>query len=133
MIARWLEVGHWGIALAGFAAVLGNNFNVFLRLRGGKGIATSLGVFLAVEPGITLLSTLLGLFTITLGRFVSLGSLVGMVSAPLMLLARGWFPVPYFGLSVAIALLATYRHRDNIQRLAKGVERRLGEKLTDQT
>jgi acyl phosphate:glycerol-3-phosphate acyltransferase len=118
----------WTIALTAFATILGNNFNVFLKMRGGKGIATSMGAFMAVDPIVTLLSMVIGISTIGLGRFVSLGSIIGLMSPPLMLLARGNFQFPYFYLSVAMAALAIWRHRENIQRLAKGVERRLGEK-----
>jgi acyl phosphate:glycerol-3-phosphate acyltransferase len=118
----------WTIALTGLATVLGNNFNVFLKMRGGKGIATSLGVFLGIDPIITLLATILGVSTIAFGRYVSLGSIIGLMAPPLMLLAKGNFQFPYFYLSVVMAVLAIWRHRENIQRLAKGVERRLGEK-----
>jgi acyl phosphate:glycerol-3-phosphate acyltransferase len=120
----------WTIALTGFATILGNNFNVFLKMRGGKGIATSLGVFLAIDPIITLFATVIGVSTIAFGRYVSLGSIIGLMTPPLMLLAKGNFQFPYFYLSVAMAALAIWRHRENIQRLAKGVERRLGEKAT---
>ncbi len=119
----------WTIALAGFATILGNNFNVFLKMRGGKGIATSLGVFLAVDPITTLLAAVLGISTIAFGRYVSLGSIIGLLAPPLMLLSKGNFQFPYFYLSVAMAALAMWRHRENIQRLAKGVERRLGDKV----
>jgi glycerol-3-phosphate acyltransferase PlsY len=117
----------WIVALTGVATILGNHYNIFLKLRGGKGVATSLGVFLAVEPLITVLILVLGITTIALGRMVSLGSLVGVLAAPLMLLARGRFVWPYFALAVAIVLLTFYKHRDNIQRLTQGVERRLGD------
>ena len=120
------------VALTGFATVLGNNFNIFLRLRGGKGIATSLGVFFAVEPLVSLMICILGLTTMALGRLVSLGSLVGVLAAPLMLLARGRFDLPYFLLAVAIMVLSGYKHRENIRRLMAGTERRLGERVAPQ-
>jgi glycerol-3-phosphate acyltransferase PlsY len=123
-----LGAGPWVVALTALATVLGNNFNIFLRLRGGKGIATSLGAFLAVNPLVTVLAAALGLLTMALGRYVSLGSLVGMAAAPLMLLASGR-PVPAeLFLAVALAVLAGYRHLGNINRLAQGNERRLGQK-----
>jgi glycerol-3-phosphate acyltransferase PlsY len=121
-------VGPWGVALTALATVLGNNFNIFLRLKGGKGVATSLGAFLAVNPLVTVLAATLGLFTMALGRFVSLGSLVGITAAPLMLLASGRIIPAELFLAVALALLAIYRHLGNIARLAEGSERRLGEK-----
>ena len=123
-----LGADHWVVALTALATVLGNNFNVFLKLRGGKGVATSLGAFLAVDPLVTVLAMAVGLVTIVLGRFVSLGSLVGMASAPLFVLASGSYPVSELLLAVALMLLAYYRHGTNIQRLARGNERRLGEK-----
>jgi acyl phosphate:glycerol-3-phosphate acyltransferase len=118
----------WTIALTGLATVLGNNFNIFLKLRGGKGIATSMGAFLAVDPIATLLSLVIGVTTIYLGRYVSLGSMIGLLAAPLMLLSRGNFVPAYFYLAVALSVLAFVRHKENIKRLAQGVERRLGEK-----
>ena len=117
----------WTVAATGLATVLGNNFNVFLRMRGGKGIATSLGVFLVIAPVVTLVAAVLGIFTMALGRLVSLGSLVGMVSAPLFLLASGTFVPAHLALATVLALLAVYRHRANIRRLVDGSERRLGD------
>lgn len=122
-----LGMDQWTVAATGLATVLGNNFNVFLGMRGGKGIATSLGVFLVVNPVVTVVAAVLGIFTIAIGRYVSLGSMVGMVSAPLFLLASGVFPVPDLALATILALLALYRHRENLRRLAKGTERRLGQ------
>ena len=123
-----LGADPWIVALTGLATVLGNNFNIFLKLRGGKGVATSLGAFMAMNPLVTTLAALLGLFTMAMGRYVSLGSLVGLVAAPLMLLASG-NPVPAeLFLAVALALLTLYRHYGNIVRLARGNERRLGAK-----
>ncbi|MEX2541170.1 MAG: glycerol-3-phosphate 1-O-acyltransferase PlsY [Trueperaceae bacterium] len=123
-----LGVDPWTVALTALATVLGNNFNIFLRLRGGKGVATSLGAFLAVNPVVAILAAVLGLYTMALGRYVSLGSLVGITAAPLMLLASGRTAPAELFLAVALALLAIYRHLGNITRLAEGSERRLGEK-----
>lgn len=130
-IADLLSVSEWGVVLAGLAAVLGHNFNIFLGLRGGKGVATSLGVGLAVYPLITLAASAVGIFTIALGRYVSLGALVALFSAPLFLVMQP-FTLPQLVLLVALALLGIFRHRDNIVRLAQGTERRLGEKATSE-
>ena len=123
-----LGMDNWTVAATGLATVLGNNFNIFLGMRGGKGIATSLGVFLVINPVVTLVAAALGIFTMATGRLVSLGSMVGMVAAPLFLLASGVFPPADLALATVLALLALYRHRENLRRLAKGTERRLGEK-----
>lgn len=118
----------WTIALTALATVLGNNFNIMLRLRGGKGIATTMGVFFIVNPLVTVLCVVLAVFTIALSRYVSLGSMVGLFAAPLMLIASLAFPMPHLYLAVALAALAMLRHRENIRRLVSGTERRLGER-----
>jgi glycerol-3-phosphate acyltransferase PlsY len=123
-----MGVDPWVVALTALATVLGNNFNIFLGLRGGKGVATSLGAFLAVDPLVTVLAAALGLITMALGRYVSLGSLVGMAAAPLLLLASDNELPSEFVLAIALALLAFYRHKGNLDRLAAGTERRIGEK-----
>lgn len=119
----------WTVALAGLAAVIGNSFNVMLKLRGGKGIATSIGVFLVVDPATAVLSIVLGVLTILVSRYVSLGSIVGMISLPLFVIAGGSFPVANLFLAVALAVLTIYRHRENVMRLMAGTERRLGQKV----
>ena len=108
--------------------LLGNTYNVFLGLRGGRGIATSIGLFFAVDPLIATLIGVLGITTMVLGRYVSLGSVVGVIATPLMLIAKGDIVLPHFYLALFIMTLAVFRHRDNLQRLATGTERRLGEK-----
>ena len=123
-----LGVGPWGVALTGLAVVLGNNFNVLLGMRGGKGIATSIGVFLVLSPLVTLFSLALGIFTILVSRYVSLGSLVGMVALPLFLIARE-VHLAYLLLGIALSALAIVRHRTNIRRLLGGKESRLGERV----
>ncbi len=128
LVPTLVGVGTWGVALVGLATVLGNNFNVLLGLRGGKGIATSIGVFLVIDPLITAMCVALGLFTIVISRTVSLGSLVGLFSLPLFILAKGNFPVANLVLALALTSLAVVRHRDNIRRLLNGTERRLGER-----
>jgi glycerol-3-phosphate acyltransferase PlsY len=127
LIARAFGVDEWGLAVTGVATVLGNNFNVFLGFRGGKGVATSIGVGLALVPLTTLAALAVGFFTIALGRFVSLGSLVAMFSA-LFFLMMGPFSLPQLFLVVTLAGLVIFKHRENIRRLADGTERRLGVK-----
>lgn len=128
LIPTLIGADAWTIVLSGLAAVLGNNFNVLLRLRGGKGIATSIGVYLVIDPFTALLCIVLGVATILVSRMVSLGSLIGMFSLPLFVLAGGNFIVPHLFLALALTALAVFRHRENIGRLLAGTERRLGDK-----
>ena len=129
LLPTLLGASNWTVALAGLAAVVGNSFNVFLRLRGGKGIATSIGVFVVVDPLTSLLCVLVGLFTILVSRYVSLGSIVDMFSLPLFVIAGGNFPVSHLFLAVCLSALTIFRHRDNVKRLLAGTERRLGQKV----
>ena len=133
LIADLMGVSEWGLILAGLAAVLGHNFNVFLGFKGGKGIATSLGVGLAIAPAAALAAATIGLFTMVVGRYVSLGSLVGLVAAPLFLVMQPSFTLPQLFLLASLAALALFRHKENIIRLANGNERRIGEKAEKQT
>jgi acyl phosphate:glycerol-3-phosphate acyltransferase len=125
-IPRALGLDAWWIAAAAIAAVLGNGYNAFLRFRGGKGVATSLGVFLMLDPWVTLVAVAIFALTAAFGRMVSLASLVAMGSAPLMLLILERAPLPTLIVAFVLASLAVLRHRDNLQRLADGTERRLG-------
>ena len=127
LIPSLLGLGSWWVAAAALAAVVGNGFNVFLRFRGGKGVATSLGVFLVIDPWVTLTAAVIFAFALAYGRMVSLASLVAVSSAPFMLLMLGDTNAPKVLLVFALAGLMVWRHRDNVERLARGVENRLGQ------
>lgn len=127
-VPKALGLGPWWVAAAALAAVLGNVFNVFLRGRGGKGVATSFGVFVVIDPLVTLTGLVVFVLTLGFGRMVSLGSLVAVGSAPFMLLLLGEASVEKVLLVFALSGLMIWRHRENIGRLAQGVENRLGAK-----
>lgn len=128
LLPQLLGLDPWIVAASGLAVVVGNNYNIFLKFRGGKGVATSIGVMLAIYPVVALLSVAVGIYAIALGRFVSLGSLVGIFAAPLFLIVQGSAHPAYLWMTIALTLLATWRHRDNLVRLARGTENRLGRK-----
>ncbi|WP_027481959.1 glycerol-3-phosphate 1-O-acyltransferase PlsY [Deinococcus pimensis] len=114
-------------ALCGLLAVLGHNFSAFLRLKGGKGVATSLGTLVAIDPVAGSAALVIGFVCIVLTRFVSAGSMVGATAGlvVVLVLGRPWWEV----LIVAVlAGLLVWQHRDNIRRLSSGTERRFGEK-----
>ncbi|TLS53079.1 glycerol-3-phosphate 1-O-acyltransferase PlsY [Paenibacillus antri] len=110
--------------LAGFAAIVGHNWPVFFAFRGGKGIATMIGVVatLCFVPG--LVAGLVGIASIVVTRFVSLGSLLFAALLPVSLWAFGREP-ELIVFSLALAALAFYRHRSNIVKLAQGKENKL--------
>lgn len=115
--------------LCGFLVVLGHCFPIYIKFKGGKGVATALGVYTVLASVPLLCSVVIFLILVLLTRYVSLGSLLAMLSYP--------FFVLYFTgdreviiLTSIIFLLIAFRHTENIKRLITGNERKLGEKIT---
>lgn len=102
--------------------VLGHDFPFYMRWKGGKGVATTFGCFLIINPFAALIAGFFWLVSMLVSRYVSLGSLV--LFTVLAFVYRG----PYMPLVWAIALLGYFQHRSNILRLLKGTERRIGKK-----
>jgi len=109
------------VALAGFFVFLGHLFPVYLKFKGGKGVATATGVFLVLSPLAVLFGTLIFLGILWRWRYVSLASLSASASLPVLI---GLFSDKkvYILLAVAIAFLIFYRHKENIHRLLTGTE-----------
>ncbi len=112
------------VACAGFAAIVGHMFTLFLRGRGGKGVATSLGVALALSWPAALCGFGLYILAYLLLRLSSVGSLLGIWSFPVFATLLGEPPRPYIVLATIVALLVTLRHRENIARLLRGEEKK---------
>ena len=123
-LGRRLGLPAWAIAAAGGAAIVGHMFTLFLRGRGGKGVATSLGVALALSPIAALigLGAYIVIFAIT--RLSSLGSLIGVWTFGLLFVLRGAPSPPLMALALGGAALVTLRHRENISRLVRGEEKK---------
>lgn len=114
-------------AAAGFAAVLGHVFPVFYGFRGGKGVATAVGAFFALAPLAMALSVAVFLIVVLLTRYVSVGSVVAMTLLPLLAGVLG-APQAVVIAAAATAVLVMFKHLENLKRLARGEERRLGSK-----
>jgi len=122
-----------GSVIAAIACILGHNYTIWLRFKGGKGIATSGGVVLALFPVLVVLYVAVIWFVVFFaGRYVSLASIAAAVALPcVVFLATGkngsdfWI---LFGFSALIGALAIWRHQSNIGRLVKGTESRFGKK-----
>ena len=119
-------------ALVALAVFLGHLYPVFLRFKGGKGVATAFGVMLAIQPLLALVACLTWLFVAKVFKYSSLAALVSAVCAPLFYVLgdqRAWVTQPQLAWVLAvIALFLLYRHRANIERLLKGTEPRVGKK-----
>ncbi len=112
---------------AGFLAMFGHSFPFYLKFRGGKAVATSIGVLLALSGWVTLIVIACFLAIVYLTRYVSLGSIISMLILPLIFWAFG-FGQPYILFGLAAAILVIVRHHENIRRLLKGTESKLGRK-----
>ncbi|MBA2538503.1 MAG: glycerol-3-phosphate acyltransferase [Deltaproteobacteria bacterium] len=116
-LAVWLARGctDWVIAAVGFAAILGHCFSPWLGGRGGKGVATALGVFLVISPPLTGIAVLVFGAVLALSKIPALGSLAGVMTIALILVYRT--ERPFATLALATALLLVYTHRTNLAKL----------------
>lgn len=124
-LACWLAAkmlgAPWQIAGAALLAFLGHVFSLFLKFKGGKGIATGLGIYLFMMPAAALGGAALFAAVVMITGYVSIGSLAAAVAIPVL----GWVfqaPPVYIGVAVVAAGLTFFKHRDNLQRLRAGTE-----------
>ena len=114
--------------LAGIFAVLGHNYTCWLKFKGGKGIATTAGVYLALAPWPLFIALMIFILAVVLTRYISAGSITAAVVLPIMVWV--WPPQNIFlgMVTTALGVLAIYKHKSNLQRLMAGTENRLGQK-----
>ncbi|HEU5262251.1 MAG TPA: glycerol-3-phosphate 1-O-acyltransferase PlsY [Gemmatimonadales bacterium] len=124
ILAPWSNGPGWFTVALGIAAVLGHMFSPYVRFRGGKGVATTAGVFLALAPLAVAISIPIWLVTLWLSGYVSVASLVVAVLFPLWVRLTEPSQPPTFWAAVALAVLIAYSHRANIGRLREGTENR---------
>lgn len=123
--AQIFTTSHVPVCLFGLAAFLGHLFPLYLRFKGGKGVATAFGVFLYLSPVVILIEFLLFAGIVAVWRFVSLASLIVTAAMP-VLLALFSFPFSVIILSIIMGLLIFIKHKPNIQRLVEGTEHKTG-------
>ena len=135
-LAVWLAARLTGdsitwMAASGLAAVAGHIFPVWLRFRGGKGVATAVGVFLPLSWMAVGAAALVWLIVVSISRYVSLGSVIAAAALPLctyFLYAPGTGHAPPLSISFAavlVAILVIFKHRSNMERLMAGTENRM--------
>ena len=124
LIAKYLDADTTGIALAGLGAFLGHLFPVFFGFAGGKGVATSLGIFLALNPVIAGLQVALWALMALVFRYSSLAALVTALATPILLFWQTDDRV-LTGFGIILAALLVFRHRANIVRLVQGNESKI--------
>lgn len=127
--AAWLFMGASPEAglIAGFAAVVGHNFPIWLKFKGGKGVATSLGTLLVISWPVGILTCAAWLLVAGMFRYSSLASMACLVAAPFF---AYWFErdINLAWMAGGLAVLSLIRHKQNIQRLIKGQETKIGQK-----
>lgn len=127
LIGRWLG-GDLGMLLGGLCAILGHDFPVVMGFKGGKGIATSLGLIIAINPWLALAELVVQIIAVALTRYMSIASLITSVAFPVVtgFMCRGRANYGLFlGAACIAAVLSLFGHRSNIQRLLRGEENRL--------
>jgi len=128
MLAARLSGNAAAPAAAGLAAIVGHIYPIWLKFRGGKGVATACGVFsvltpLAIPPALAIF-----LITVTLTKYISLGSLLATIALPPLAYALGSEAAAVTAACLA-ATIIVFRHRSNVARLRTGTERRLGARV----
>ena len=127
LIGRWLG-GEAGMLAGGLFAVLGHDFPVFMKFKGGKGIATSLGVSLVICPVVALLLTAIVIVIVAVTRIMSAATLAVSLAYPVLtwlLLPEGANPALRIGFAVLLMILSFFCHRSNLRRLSRGEENKL--------
>lgn len=133
--AVWLGVwaggtDSWVAVACGIAAIVGHNWPLYFHFRGGKGIATTIGVMATLSFWPALLAGIIAIGSIFITRYVSLGSLIFVALTPLFLLFTDFSPPVLWG-SLVIAVFAFWRHRSNIVKISEGRENKIGAKAKE--
>ncbi|HSU80734.1 MAG TPA: glycerol-3-phosphate 1-O-acyltransferase PlsY [Candidatus Angelobacter sp.] len=127
LIAEAFHLSDWGIVLTGFFAIVGHVWPVYYGFKGGKGVATTIGVFMMISFLPTLIAGILTIIVIALTRYVSLGSLILILVAPIIAIFFHT-PLSFTIVGLILFLISAFKHRANISRLLNGQESKLGAK-----
>ncbi|YAF95411.1 MAG: glycerol-3-phosphate 1-O-acyltransferase PlsY [Nodularia sp. CChRGM 3473] len=119
----------WIVTLAGLAAILGHSKSIFLGFTGGKSVATSLGILLAMSWQVGLATAGVFAIVVAISRIVSLSSIAGAIAVSILMVVLRQ-PLPYVLFGIAGGLYVILRHRSNIERLLAGTEPKIGQKVT---
>jgi glycerol-3-phosphate acyltransferase PlsY len=127
-IGKFLGVGPFYEGLIGLSAILGHNFSIFLGFRGGKGVATSFGVLLVYIPQAALVTLIMWIIIVILTKYSSLGAIVSFGLLPVNVALFDQHYREKLFIAILITILILVRHKDNIGRLIRGTERKIGQR-----
>lgn len=128
LIARSFGLTDWAVALSGLFAVIGHDFPVYYGFKGGKGVATTIGVFFMIMQFDALMAGIITILIIVISRFVSVGSLFFLLFTPVLGCILGNYSPAVLAAVFLITALGYYQHRGNITRLLHGKENKIGRK-----
>ncbi|MGO1370946.1 MAG: glycerol-3-phosphate 1-O-acyltransferase PlsY [Senegalia sp. (in: firmicutes)] len=129
VIIGQMLLGYSGSLIAGVFAVIGHDFPIVLKFKGGKGIATTIGAATFINPVPALIAIIIGILIIIKTKYVSLGSVLAISLVPFIaLLIVRPFDLKYILFLVVLAAIAVFRHKSNIKRLLNGEESKIGQK-----
>ena len=112
--------------ISALAVVCGHNWSIFMRFRGGKGVATSYGAMLAISPLMTMASMIFYIIILLVTRYVSIASMLGVCLFPILMLMTKDMSGVWVGILLSVSVV--YKHRENIRKLLSGTENRFGSK-----
>jgi len=127
-LARYFQLPDWGIALAALAVVVGHDFSVFLKFKGGKGVATTGGILFALDPIFTILVILFWILSMLLVRHFIPGTALTFIMIPVLMWMVSWRP-EYIAFGVVNAALGLYSHRASLERFYQGTEPTIQESI----
>lgn len=114
----------WSMVIIGVMAIIGHALSIFLSFKGGKAVATGLGVLTMMMPEIALIVFITWLGIVFFTRYVSLGSIIASILVPILAVVFD-YPIPFFDFGVFTATLIVLRHKPNIKRLIAGTENKI--------
>lgn len=124
LVAHMIGFSPTIVIISGIAAIVGHNWPIFFGFRGGRGIATSIGIMFGISWQVFLTVLIIGLIPLAITRYVSLGSIVGAIIFPIVMYFFGE-PLPYIIFAIIMSVLAIVRHIPNIRRLMAGTEKKI--------
>ncbi len=132
LVAQLLAAGPIAAVIAAFASVVGHVYPIWLRFRGGKGVATAAGAFAVLAPEALGIASCVFFVAVLATRFISVGSIAGALTLALVATFSDAPGVIAIG-ATACALVIVYRHRENLARLVAGTERRIGQRVVNES
>jgi glycerol-3-phosphate acyltransferase PlsY len=123
---------HHAQLLAAFLVMVGHNWSVYMKFRGGKGVSSYFGGWLAIYPTVAIFGGIIMILAVLFTRYMSLGSMLGSIGIALLLVMLTFvkgFPLTYLIYSVVALIIIIYQHRGNILRLQSGKELKFGDRI----